>query len=181
MVCRICFKCFGLFATGAAGGASKPTDYTTDMYHMGQRQPMDVYSGYQTSGSIKYGVQPPITSPQTMAGMGMRRSPAQNSASGWTHQGAFAGADVSCALLYLFLCVLLLLTACGTLDPCCLLFCGFSNRKENLLRIIRKWHSLNRRGELEDVITVRKLNDLTDRRRRRLSDKILDILPPIIC
>ncbi|CAG5119250.1 unnamed protein product [Candidula unifasciata] len=80
---------------GAAGSAGKPPDYTTDMYHMGQHSAMqqEVYAGYQTAGTMKYAAQPSITPPQAMAGLGMRRSPAQNTANGWTHHGAFTRTD----------------------------------------------------------------------------------------
>ncbi|XP_013086834.1 aryl hydrocarbon receptor nuclear translocator homolog isoform X1 [Biomphalaria glabrata] len=81
----------------ASTGAAKP-DYPTDLYHMNQRPPMqqEVYPGYQTTGTMKYPVHPSATPPQAMAaGMGMRRSPAQTTPGGWTHQGAFARTDVS--------------------------------------------------------------------------------------
>lgn len=85
------------FTAGAAGGASKAPDYAPEMYHLGQHSAMqqEVYSGYQTAGAMKYAVQPPITPPQAMAGLGMRPSPAQNAANGWTHHGAFTRTDVS--------------------------------------------------------------------------------------
>ncbi|BFZ02012.1 hypothetical protein BsWGS_05051 [Bradybaena similaris] len=82
---------------GAAGGASKASDYAPEMYHLGPHSAMqqEVYSGYQTTGAMKYAVQPPITPPQAMAGLGMRPSPAQNAANGWTHHGAFTRTDNS--------------------------------------------------------------------------------------
>ncbi|KAH9491741.1 hypothetical protein Btru_045691 [Bulinus truncatus] len=82
----------GLATTGAA-----KADYQTDLYHMNQRPPMqqEVYPGYQTAGTMKYPVHPSTTPPQAMAGMGMRRSPAQNTPGSWSHQGAFARTDVT--------------------------------------------------------------------------------------
>ncbi|XP_059171550.1 aryl hydrocarbon receptor nuclear translocator homolog isoform X2 [Physella acuta] len=80
---------------GAAAGAGKASDYTSDMYHMGQRPAMqqEVYPGYQTTGGIKYPVHASGTAPQAMAGLGMRRSPAQNATNSWPHQGAFGRTD----------------------------------------------------------------------------------------
>uniref|UniRef100_A0A0B7B241 Aryl hydrocarbon receptor nuclear translocator n=1 Tax=Arion vulgaris TaxID=1028688 RepID=A0A0B7B241_9EUPU len=80
---------------GAAAGTSKPSDYAADMYHIGQHPTMqqEVYPGYQTTGSMKYATQPAMTPPQAMAGMGMRHSPAQNTANSWSLQAAFSRPD----------------------------------------------------------------------------------------
>nr|AWY10928.1 arntl [Tritonia tetraquetra] len=78
---------------GAAPGTGKP-DYSSDLYHMGQRPGMSqgVYPGYPSTGSIKYPMQSIATAPgQGLGGVAMRTGPSQNTAAGaWTHQqGSF--------------------------------------------------------------------------------------------
>jgi len=70
---------------GAAGATSKPGDYSTDMYsHLSAPRP-DLYPGYQP---VHASATPLGTPPQAMGSLGsMRRSPAQNTATGWSHQG----------------------------------------------------------------------------------------------
>ncbi|CAG5130494.1 unnamed protein product [Candidula unifasciata] len=82
---------------GGTASASKSLEYSPDMYHMGQRSAMqqDIYSGYQTSGGMKYPIHPAGTPSQAMTDMGMRRSPAQSAGGSWSHQGAYGRTDTS--------------------------------------------------------------------------------------